>query len=538
MKHALLTALALSSPLIAAPQINPIQRIMLPPGAGEIVSVSENHRQPILAVTQANVGGVHLFKRTGNAFKASHSVNFVEYFQQHPIKGFSFDEVSSVSLDPLGRGFGVAALINKNKNDQGNEGTGLLGLFDYTSGKILGTLPAGFHPDQVGFSKDGKWIALANEGEMGSGGIADNPGSLSLYDLTSVTNSQELIEQIQPHNFEFSPNHTSEDFLKNVHSVRSHDLADGTYLQYLEPEFTCFSPDSKSVFVALQENNAIATFDLTSMKWKNITDLGVHKISIDPSDKDKKADTSTIVYGAPMPDTIASFQQNGKTYIATANEGDARGDDKDTVKLAKGAFNNGKNIPKAPNHSPYELDPKKGGIGRLGLVANLCDTNNDGIAEKIVAYGTRDLAIWEVSPNGALKRVSAFALEDYVLNADPKRHNSNDGGQLEEFDKRSDNKGPEPEALAVHTTQQGTTYTLVANERQNGLVLIDITKPTSPEALAYLNDSDHALFRPESVQLIDLNGSLTAIVGYEAYDDKAGGIGIYTLNGIPTTAKK
>jgi len=454
-------------------------------------------------------------------------VDFNSYFINNPLAGFTFGEVSSVALDPLGRGFGLAAIQNGNVDMNGNSGLGQISVFDYTTGGVLGSFSGGFHPDQVGFSKNGMFAAIANEGELGSDGANDNRGSLSVFNFSSVTGVSDVIGNGSVATYDFSSANTSATFNTNVAGVRSHHLLAGsTFENYLEPEYTSFSPDGTKILVSLQENNAVAEFDLGTNKWSNVTDLGIQLITIDPSDRDGAADTGTKIYGAPMPDTIATFTKDGRNYVITANEGDARGDDADTTKT--GDYTT---IPNDPDGNPYNTNANTGGIGRLGLVDNLSDPDGDGNAEQLVSYGTRDVTIWEVASDGSLSKVSSVDMEEYLLGQDPARHNSNDGGNIGEFDKRSDNKGPEPEALAVHVTADGKVYILAGAERQNGLVLIDATDPTNPIAISYLNDNPDGLISPESVQLVELDGKLVAIVGYEGIsgDGIAGSIGVYSI---------
>ncbi|MCB9296951.1 MAG: hypothetical protein H6559_28100 [Lewinellaceae bacterium] len=56
-----------------------------------------------------------------------------------------------------------------------------------------------------------------------------------------------------------------------------------------------------------------------------------------------------------------------------------------------------------------------------------------------------------------------------------------------EKDSRSDDKGVEPEALAVGTID-GYTYAFIGFERQNAIVVYDITDPFSPLFVTYYNN--------------------------------------------------
>ena len=67
-----------------------------------------------------------------------------------------------------------------------------------------------------------------------------------------------------------------------------------------------------------------------------------------------------------------------------------------------------------------------------------------------------------------------------ISNASPRRpirRNFNASNDNNNFDDRSDNKGPEPEGLAVGTID-GRSYVFVGLERTGGIAAYDITTPT------------------------------------------------------------
>ena len=95
----------------------------------------------------------------------------------------------------------------------------------------------------------------------------------------------------------------------------------------LEPEYIAVS--GGKAYITLQENNAIAVLDLTSRTFDGIYSAGFEDYGVTPVDIDKKDDayapkTYGSLMGIRMPDAIAAFQAEGKTYLVTANEGDAR----------------------------------------------------------------------------------------------------------------------------------------------------------------------------------------------------------------------
>ena len=110
-----------------------------------------------------------------------------------------------------------------------------------------------------------------------------------------------------------------------------------TITKDLEPEYITVSHDSKTAWVTLQENNAIAMLDIPSATFTKIVGLGFkdHLLpanKLDASDRDVPGSSNSgiinirnwPVLGMYQPDSIASYRVKGKTYLVTANEGDAR----------------------------------------------------------------------------------------------------------------------------------------------------------------------------------------------------------------------
>ena len=104
----------------------------------------------------------------------------------------------------------------------------------------------------------------------------------------------------------------------------------------LSPEYVAISSDSRTAYVTLQENNAIAVVDLASARISRIfalgfKDHGLARNAFAPSDRASVLNPPALitipnVMGIYMPDTAASFTVGGKTYLVTANEGDDRND--------------------------------------------------------------------------------------------------------------------------------------------------------------------------------------------------------------------
>jgi len=102
-----------------------------------------------------------------------------------------------------------------------------------------------------------------------------------------------------------------------------------TFERDLEPEYLALSSDGKKVYVALQENNAIAVFNLENNTFTHIKalapkDWSATDMGLDASNDDDKINMQKWkIYGMLMPDTIDIYKAaDGVEYIVTANEGD------------------------------------------------------------------------------------------------------------------------------------------------------------------------------------------------------------------------
>lgn len=150
-----------------------------------------------------------------------------------------------------------------------------------------------------------------------------------------------------------------------------------------------------------------------------------------------------------MPDTIAGFTAaDGNFYLLTANEGDAR----DYTGCAE-----------ERRVADVRLDP-----ALYPYAAELQDPVNMGRLRITAADGDTDgEMVWNSQSH--LEVINSLAYPDFfnVSNAD----NIPDG--------RSDDKGPEPEAVTTGVIR-GRTYAFIANERQSNIVIYDVTNPRAP----------------------------------------------------------
>jgi 2',3'-cyclic-nucleotide 2'-phosphodiesterase (5'-nucleotidase family) len=176
-------------------------------------------------------------------------------------------KITNIDLSSLGAGVQSVAVKNgivataisaSLKTDPGK-----VAFFDGTTLNQLGEVTVGALPDMLTFTPDGKQIVVANEGEPD--GNIDPQGSISIIDLSQgITNA--TVKTV-----DFKAFNGKEEELR-ARGVRI--FADKNVATDLEPEYIAVSDDSKTAFVTLQENNAIAVIDLANTKVTEIQPLG------------------------------------------------------------------------------------------------------------------------------------------------------------------------------------------------------------------------------------------------------------------------
>ena len=135
---------------------------------------------------------------------------------------------------------------------------------------VKGVVPVGALPDMVTFSPNGKYIISANEGEPNEEYKDPDPkGTVSIIRLPGL--------KVTTLDFEAFSGQAN--FLKTK-GFRTPGPAGTTFAEDVEPEYVAVSHDSRTAWVTLQENNAIAKIDLHSSQIEEIFPLGFldHKL--------------------------------------------------------------------------------------------------------------------------------------------------------------------------------------------------------------------------------------------------------------------
>ncbi len=90
-----------------------------------------------------------------------------------------------------------------------------------------------------------------------------------------------------------------------------------------------------------------------------------------------------------------------------------------------------------------DVEERRGNLGRLNVTKTLGDANGDGLYESLYTLGGRSFSIWTTDGTQVFDSGSDF--ERIVAASNPAFFNASNDDRT--FDSRSDNKGPEPEAV-------------------------------------------------------------------------------------------
>jgi hypothetical protein len=371
----------------------------------------------------------------------------------------------------------LAVALESTVSKQAN---GKVVVFNTTDYSLIKQVTVGALPDMITFSPDGKFIMTANEGEPNTDYSQDPNGTISIIEKSTYS-----VTTLDFSSFSGQATTLAKDGFRISKVAKS-------FAQDIEPEYITISDDSKTAWVTLQENNGVAKVDLTSKTITAIYPLGLKDYNtaenaIDVSDLDDKiAFNPWKVKGMYMPDAIGHFSANNVPYFVTANEGDAREYTANTdIKRMKSFKLDATVFPDAAN---LKLDNI---LGRLNLVADMGDTDGDGDLDQIVSFGARSFSIW----NGNTGKI----VYDSKNDVDRK---TNELGTYD--DKRSDDKGSEPEAVVV--AKMGNQNILfVGLERSDAFMTYDVTNPASPQYLQTVKTGD----APEGVLFIPASKSPT-----------------------------
>jgi len=417
-------------------------------GAAEIVAYDANTQQAF--VTNA----------------ASNSIQIISIEKpEKPQKSNTIDlkKYGTVNSVAVKKGLLAVAVQGTTKQDNGS-----IILFKL-NGQHLNTLSVGASPDMLTFSPNGKYLLVANEGEPSDDYRIDPVGSVSIIEL-KVKPSKLTQEHVITADF------TQYNDQPLDASIRIFGK-NASVAQDLEPEYITVSNDSKTAWISLQENNAIAVIDIKKGVVTNLFGLGYKsynstQTAIDASDKDAKINIKKWpVLGMYQPDSIASYKANGQNYIVTANEGSTRDYSGYSEVARVGELDIEERLLKI-----YPQLTNNANLGRLQTTTANGDIDGNGRVDQIYSYGARSFSIWNTNGEQVYDSGSQFAR--IVARRYPRLFN--------QYDEHSDDKGAEPEALTLGKIAD-QTYAFIGLERTGGVMAYNITNPSKPYYCDYIN---------------------------------------------------
>lgn len=395
---------------------------------------------------------------------------------------------STIPLDPFGAGinsvaFGNSILAAALEADPVTD-MGSVAFFDNT-GSFLNQVTVGSLPDMLTFTSDGLKLLVANEGEPDDG--IDPEGSVSIIDLANgIQNATVKTAGFQAFN--------GQESALRAKGVRLFPEVGSslTVAQDLEPEYITLSEDGSQAFVALQEANAIGVLDVENGEFTDIFGLGLKDYSqsgLDASDRDDAINIQPQpVKGLYMPDAIASYTVDGDAIRLKGLE--------DVTSFGRSG------LELDPSIDPALLEDEA--LGRLNISSIDGDLDGDGDIDEIVAYGGRSFSIYK--SDGTQVFDSGDDFEQITAQIVPELFNGQDNDP-DEFDGRSDNKGPEPEGVTIGRFGD-KILAFVGLERVGGIMIYDVTNPEAASFLSYAPNLPEDI-SPEGILYIDQNDSPT-----------------------------
>lgn len=486
---------------------------------------------------------------------------------------------------------------------------GFVALYDATTLDLLGSAQVGAQPDMLAFSPDGKYLLTANEGEPSNDYSVDPVGSISILSLTddeivevrtatfSSFNARrdELIQagvrifgpnasveqDLEPEYIAISEDSTTAWVaLQENNALAKIDIASATVTDILplgykdhgvagngldvsdedgeinittwpgvlgmyQPDaIAAYSAGGNTYLVTANEGDSRAWGEDDDAYWAGDASKGfveefrvkhlVHASGFDRrAGDDLPPQLRELAAGALLNPT--TFSYCGAT---AADPGDCREDE--LLGRLTVAWTDGYRKDAAGNPVLFDAAGNENVAGDRLMYDNL------------YAYGARSFSIHDA--DGALVWDSGDAFEQYIASADCMLganrdipcadyfNATHDEGDV--FDNRSDNKGPEPEGVTIGQLGE-KTFAFLGLERMGGVMVWDITDPTAPEMVDYLNtradwnteDTESVLadagdLGPEGLVFVSAedspNGEALLIVGHEV----SGTTTVYQVNQV------
>jgi len=407
---------------------------------------------------------------------------------------------------------------------------------DNSAPAFLDSVEVGALPDSIAFTPNGGKLVVANEGEPNGDYSIDPEGTLSVIDILANGEPEETADIIT-----FASLNGTQAALEaqGMHfpnpsgSTINGNAITTTVAQDLEPEYV--STTNAKAYITLQENNGLAILDLEDLSVQ-VIGLGSKSWSGLNFDGQENGAVSFAKYeglnGLYMPDSISNYEWKGATFLVTANEGDAREYYFDVADEAACTAAMGQSYDidagclsysdevkletlTAQAGSALETLQMDGRLNNLRVTSVLGDADGDGEYESAYTYGARSFTIWD--QNGLVVFDSGDDLERITASVHGAQFNNDNAKNAS--DSRSENKGPEPEAMAVGTIGE-RTYAFIGTERMGGIFVYDVTNPFDAFFADYVINRDLT----EGLNAADVIGDLAPeSIVFVAGEDSATG---------------
>lgn len=496
-------------------------------GIAEIVQYNSDNRSFYVvngSTTPASLEIVALpstgYGSTPLALTKSASVD-IEALLAANVPGFTYGDLTSVAVDT------AKDRIYATVQESTFNAAGLIVALSYDGG-FLTSYPAGVQPDMVAVAPGGRYVVSADEGEPRDGVAANDPaGTVTVVDTDTNAVTHVGFADTSKIDDAAHIRGVERDSATNLMIARDKSAA----VTDFEPEYVTIV--GTKAYVTLQENNAIATVDLAPAALVSVDGLGAKDVSAAGKEADLLRDASVDIdnYLAKMlymPDGVASYSTGGKTYLFTANEGDVA-EYIDNSILAN-------------EIAPYLTDAAAQTFW-AGVTTNAGDVAAD-MSDLSVPYfyGARSFSVWDaadlsqVYDSGSdFEKITAERLPSYF-------NISNDKYKASDFDKRSGKKGPEPENVEVGRVGD-KTFAFVGLERIGGVMTYDITDPTKPTFVNYVNTREFVSSlggdnSPEGLDFIPAQQSPTGKALLLASFEVGGTVAVYEIGADPRVTAK
>ena len=241
----------------------------------------------------------------------------------------------------------------------------------------------------------------------------------------------------------------------------------------------------------------------------------------DASDRDTGVNIRNWpVMGMYQPDAIAAYSVGGQTFLVTRQRRRRPVSTPDSLKKPVWVA------------ASVVLDPAiftttacggvsckdNSALGRLNITTALGRNSTTGMYEQLYALGGRSFSIRRA--DASLVYDSGDEIEQRTRALPNVPFNAGHVGGDSTLDNRSDNKGPEPEGVAV-ARFGARVFAFIGLERVGGVMVYDVTNPQTPSFVTYLNTRTQGTGDrgPEGIVVVSAadspNGRPLLIVGNE-----------------------